>query len=160
MPRWDCSAPLFLDSVRQLRRCERSRILDIDCQMLGWLWRRGHQAYAPRRVEAVPRPLRHDDDHPGAHRIGFRTVLRHGVERRRTVDDLHELIAFGWRSHAPSPANLALKTLPSRNGANVAKAPLPFRSTSVICGVRPRSSVNLSNSALRSRIVIILQLLL
>src|SRR5436309_8819830 len=41
---------------------------------------------------------------------------------------------FGWRSHAPSPANFALKILPSRNGANVAKAPLPFRSTSVICG--------------------------
>src|SRR5262245_4613227 len=63
---------------------------------------------------------------------------------------------LGWRSHAPSPENLALKILPSRNGASVAKAPLPFRSTSVICGVRPRSKVNLSSSALRSRIVIIL----
>src|SRR5881397_4177737 len=62
---------------------------------------------------------------------------------------------FGWRSHAPWPANLALKILPSRNGANVAKAPLAFRSTSVVCGVRPRSSVNLANSALRSRIVTI-----
>src|SRR5262245_65606746 len=46
--------------------------------------------------------------------------------------------------------------LPSRKGANVAKAPLPFRSPSVICGVRPRSSVNLSSSALRSTIVTIL----
>src|SRR6266705_6707996 len=62
---------------------------------------------------------------------------------------------FGWRSHAPSPANLALKILPSRNGANVAKAPLPFRSVSVVCGVRPRSIVNLASSVLRSRIVII-----
>src|SRR5258708_7083481 len=46
--------------------------------------------------------------------------------------------------------------LPSRKGAKVAKPPLAFRSTSVICGVRPPKSVNLANSALRSRIVIIL----
>src|SRR4030095_16946330 len=63
---------------------------------------------------------------------------------------------FGWRSHAPSPENLALKMLPSRYGASVAKPPLPFRSPSVICGVRPRSSFSLANSALRSRMVIIL----
>src|SRR5262249_22884045 len=46
--------------------------------------------------------------------------------------------------------------LPSRNGASVAKPPLPFRSPSVICGVRPRSSFSFENSALRSRMVIIL----
>src|SRR5262245_14333902 len=90
-----CSAPLFLDALRQLRRCERSRILDIDCQMLRWLRRRGHQAYPLTRVEAVPRPLRHDDDHSGAHRVGFRTIVRHGVECCRAVDDLHELVAVG-----------------------------------------------------------------
>jgi hypothetical protein len=51
------SAPLFLDGGRQLRRGERSRILDIDGQMLSRLWRRGHQAHPLRRLEAVPRPL-------------------------------------------------------------------------------------------------------
>src|SRR3989449_5453693 len=87
------SAPFFLDGVWQLRRSECSRILDIDCQMLRRLWRRGHQAYPLRRVKAVPRPLRHDDHHPGAQRKGFRTVLRHDMQRRRAIDDLHELIA-------------------------------------------------------------------
>src|SRR5215469_11280780 len=60
---------------------------------------------------------------------------------------------FGWRSHAPSPVNLALKILPSRNGANVAKAPLPFRSASVISGLRPCNMFNFANWAFRSMIV-------
>src|SRR2546428_13345599 len=87
------SAPFFLDGVWQLHRSECSRILDIDGQMLRRLWRRGQHAYPLGRVEAVPRPLRHDDHHPGAERKGFRTVLRHDVQRRRAIDDLHELIA-------------------------------------------------------------------
>src|SRR6516165_8400685 len=59
------SCPLFLDGVRQLRRREHTRILDIDSQMLGRLWRGGHQAHPLGCVEAVPSPLRHDHGHPG-----------------------------------------------------------------------------------------------
>src|SRR5437588_4274856 len=88
------SAPLFLDVGRQLRTCERPWIFDIDGQMLGRFWGRGHQAHPLGRVEAVPRSLRDNDDHPGAQRVGLRTVLRDDVQCRRAVDDLHELVAI------------------------------------------------------------------
>src|SRR5207245_9725626 len=61
--------------------------------MLRRLWRRGQQAYPLRRVEAMPRSLRRADHHPGSNRKGFRTVLSHDMQRRRAIDDLHELVA-------------------------------------------------------------------
>src|SRR5262245_39330738 len=140
--------------------------------MLGWLWRRGHQADALGRVEAMPRPLRHDDGHPGAHSIGLRAVRRHGVERRRAVDDLHELIAVRmafprsvagelgavdvavakWRQRGEPPAPLAiafghLRSTPAQQGQFVELGlEIQDRDHSVLRGRHARTPMILSQS--------------
>src|SRR5439155_16684940 len=56
-------------------------------------WRRGQQRDSVRRVEIVPDPLRHDDDHPRGQLQGLRAVRGHQAHRRGAVDDLHQFVA-------------------------------------------------------------------
>src|SRR5437660_10176510 len=94
--------------------------------MLRRLWRRGQQAYPLRRVEAMPRSLRHDDHHPGAHRKGFRTVLSHDMQRRRAIDDLHELVAVRMSFPRSVARKFGAEDIAVANRSHRGEAPAPL----------------------------------
>jgi len=62
-----------------------ARIVDCECEMLGWLRCTGHQADPVRRLETVPRPSWNDHHHPRLQRIGLRPIRSHDVKATCTV---------------------------------------------------------------------------
>src|SRR5712691_2674700 len=66
----------------------------LGARVLGGLRRGAQHGHPLRRVESVPMPLRHDDDHPRRQLEGLRSVLGHDGERRGALQDLDELIAL------------------------------------------------------------------
>ena len=69
------SSATFFRHCRSRSSSQRARVGDIDRQMLGRLWRGGHQADPVGRLKAVPRALRHDDQHAGAELMRLRLVI-------------------------------------------------------------------------------------
>ena len=91
----------MLRAAREWRRCaatrlsrDRRRVLDNDPQVFGGLRCRCHHAHAVGRIELVPDALRHDRHHPAAERQALPALRGHQVQRRRAIDDLHDLVAL------------------------------------------------------------------
>src|SRR5512132_1881256 len=66
----------------------------LGARVLGGLRGGAQHGHPLRGVETMPRPLRHDDDHPRSQLEGLRSAGSHDSERRGSVQDLDELIAL------------------------------------------------------------------
>src|SRR5216683_6516399 len=92
-------SPLFRNSFDRQGPCSgwlalyRPRVLDIELDMLDGKGRRGHYRHALRRVKAVPRTLRNNNDHSCAKRERLGPVLADDFQGRRAVEDVDQLVA-------------------------------------------------------------------